>query len=74
MLDFGGYGQTPEIYFINKIKNNIFNLVDDRGLDIIAKDKESLVDIYSKFNSWILEYDREKIDLIFKTYNKIEEK
>ncbi len=72
LLDFGGYGQTPEIYFINKSKNIILNLYDDRGLDIIAKDKESLADIYSKFNNWILDYDREKIDLLFKTYHKAE--
>ena len=65
-LDFGGYGQTPEIYFINKTKNLIFNLYDDRGLDIIATEKLTLENTYQKFNNWILEYDRKKIDALFK--------
>ena len=58
--DFGAYG--PEIYFINKNKNIIFNLYDDRGLDIIATQKADLENIYQKFNRWILEYDRKEID------------
>ena len=41
-------------------------MYDDRGLDVIAKDKKSLDSLYHNFNDWILEYDREKIDLIFK--------
>jgi len=62
--DFG-YGGI-ETYFINKTKNIIFHNYDDRGLDIIAKDKKTLMNIYLEFNDWILDYDREKIDLVFK--------
>jgi len=66
--DFGAYG--PEVYFIHKNKNIIFNLYDDRGLDIIAAQKEDLEDIYQKFNSWILEYDRQEIDRMMKQWKK----
>jgi len=62
-FDFGASG--PEVYFINKTKNIIFNLYDDRGLDIISTDKKNLENIYQTFNSWILDYDRKQIDALF---------
>jgi len=62
--DFGG--NPLENYFINVDKNIIFHLYDDRGLDIIAKDKYMLQEAYLEYNDWILDYDRDKIDLLFK--------
>ena len=62
--DFGNDG--PEVYFINKTKKVIFNLYDDRGLDIIASEKKDLKDTYQKFNNWILDYDKKQIDALFK--------
>ncbi len=56
-----------EVFFINTTKNIIFNMYDDRGLDIIAKNKETLRNLYHDFNDWILEYDRMRIDLLFKS-------
>lgn len=37
-------------------------MYDDRGLDIISTDQETLRLIYKKHNDWILDYDREQID------------
>lgn len=54
-----------EVFFINTTKNLILNMYDDRGLDIISKEKSTLAPIYEKFNSWILDYDREKINQVF---------
>ena len=51
-----------QIFIINIDKRLIFNMYDDRGLDIIAKDKETLRPLYRKFNDWILDCDREKIN------------
>jgi len=53
---------SVEIYFINRTQNLIFHMYDDRGLDIIATDIESLKPIYTKFNNWILSANREQID------------
>ena len=53
---------SVEIYFINTAKNLIFHMYDDRGLDIIAADVESLRPIYTKFNTWILDANRRQID------------
>lgn len=56
---------SKEVYFINLSKKIIFNMYDDRGLDIIASDKEILKSLYEKYNDWVLDYDREKIDKVF---------
>lgn len=52
---------SEEVYLININKKLIFHVYDDRGLDILATNKKNLLDIYNNFDSWILEYDREKI-------------
>ena len=68
--DFFGLKLNPrigeEVYFLNLSRNLIFHMYDDRGLDIIASDKNTLKPIYDKYNKWILNYDREKIDMVFK--------
>ena len=62
--DFSSY--STEVYFINKNQNLIFNLYDDRGLDIIATEKESLRNLYQEYYEWILEYDKKTIELLLK--------
>lgn len=47
-------------------KKLTFQMYDDRGLDVIAADKEILRPIYKKHNDLILGYDRERIDKQFK--------
>ena len=51
-----------QIFFINIDKMLLFNMYDDRGLDIVAKDIETLRPLYTEFNAWILDYDRNVID------------
>lgn len=65
-LDGQGASTSKEIYFLNISKRLIFNMYDDRGLDIIATEKKILRPIYEKYNDWILDYDRERIDKQFK--------
>ncbi|UOO43785.1 DUF3885 domain-containing protein (plasmid) [Priestia megaterium] len=55
-----------DIYFINLSKEIIFHLYDDRGCDVLASNKESIEFLYEEYNHWILDYDREEIDLLFK--------
>ncbi|AQZ47980.1 hypothetical protein ERICIV_01733 [Paenibacillus larvae subsp. larvae] len=62
MADGNVYG---DIYLINSKKHVIYDLYDDRGLDIISCYKESLYKLYTDYNNWILEYDRKRIDKIF---------
>ena len=65
--DFGC--RTPSIsgecFFINKSKNIIVNLYDDRGMDVISANKNELKSLYQQHNDWLLNYDRQKMDLVF---------
>ena len=64
-LDQNGFLTGKEVYFVNIDKKLIFHMYDDRGLDIVSADKETLRPIYKKHNDWILDYDREQIDKQF---------
>lgn len=55
-----------DIYFVNLSKKIIYHLYDDRGCDILATDKEDIRFLYEEYNDWILDYDREEIDLLFR--------
>lgn len=54
-----------DIFLVNETRSVIFYLYDDRGLDIVAKNKETLNSIYEQYNDWILDFDRERINEIF---------
>ena len=54
------------IYFINSSRKTIFHVYDDRGCDLLATSPETIRNIYQTYNNWILEYDKDKIDKVFK--------
>lgn len=54
-----------DIYLLNITSKTIFHLYDDRGLDILSENKETLKFIYEQYNDWILDFDRERIKEIF---------
>lgn len=54
-----------DIYFVNVTRKMIYHLYDDRGCDVIAANKEDLRTLYTECDEWILDYDREQIDLLF---------
>lgn len=54
------------IYFLNIKRKTIFHIYDDRGCDLLATSPESIRDIYFTHNDWILDYDKDKIDNVFK--------
>lgn len=56
---------SQECYFVNNSKNLILNLYDDRGIDVMATKKETLQSLYKTYNSWILNYDRKRVDETF---------
>lgn len=66
LADIGGLNCLASAVFLIHPKEHIlYHLYDDRGLDVIAKDKETLRPIYGVYKDWILEYDREEIDSLF---------
>lgn len=67
LADLGGLNSLASaVYLLNPKEKLLYHLYDDRGLDLVAKDKAKLFIIYEKYNEWILAYDRELIDDIFK--------
>lgn len=54
------------VYFINPNSKTIFHVYDDRGCDLLATSPEAIRDVYNKYSNWILDYDRNKIDEVFK--------
>ena len=64
--DIGGYSAlVSNVYFADTHDFVLFHLYDDRGTDLVAADRELLRPIYERVNSWILEYDRDRINEIF---------
>ncbi|MCP2034843.1 hypothetical protein L1279_001830 [Planomicrobium sp. HSC-17F08] len=55
-----------DVFFINIKNKTVFHVYDDRGCDLVASSSETIKGIYNKYNDWILGYDRNKIDQIFK--------
>lgn len=67
LADIGGLNcLASAVYLLHPEEKILYHLYDDRGLDLVAKDKNKLYPLYARFNSWILDYDRETIDHIFK--------
>jgi hypothetical protein len=65
--DIGGCKElVSSTYLIDSHNFILFHLYDDRGLDVVAANKELLRPLYESFNAWILDHDRKKIDLMFK--------
>lgn len=64
--DIGGFAcLCSNVYFVNTECNLLYHLYDDRGTDIVAKDKKILFPLYQKYNDWILQHDRAAITRLF---------
>lgn len=61
--------RTPRIqdrvYFINRDRNIILHVYDDRGMDLIAASVEDLKAIYEQHKDWILDHDRSSVEELF---------
>lgn len=67
LADIGGLNcLASAVYLLHPEEKILYHLYDDRGLDLVAKDKNKLYPLYERFNDWILDYDREQIDKTFK--------
>ncbi|MGE7881550.1 DUF3885 domain-containing protein [Bacillus sp. NPDC094077] len=56
----------PDVFLINATKDTVMFIYDDRGCEVIAKNKEIIRDLYEKYKEWIPDYERESIDNLFK--------
>ncbi|HDR7320683.1 TPA: DUF3885 domain-containing protein [Bacillus toyonensis] len=56
----------PDVFLINATKYIVMFIYDDRGCEVIAKNKEIIRGLYEKYKEWIPVYERESIDSLFK--------
>ncbi len=64
--DFSGFLELASAVFFFDTQNALlFHLYDDRGLDIVAAEKQSLLELYQKCSNWLLDYDRKRMDDTF---------
>lgn len=49
------------IYFVNRTRNIILHMYDDRGMDLVAASRNNLQGIYDEHKNWILDHDRNRI-------------
>lgn len=61
-------GVRPRIkgdtYIFSPSKRVLVHPYDDRGMDIICPESHQLTGLYQKYNSWILDYDRDTMDKV----------
>ena len=70
LADIGGEDLlASSVFWISTEGKYLFHLYDDRGADLVSADAETLSPIYYKFHSWLLDYDREKMDRLFQKWN-----
>lgn len=44
----------------------MIDVYDDRGMDVFATDPLAVLPVYQEFNSWLLDYDRPRMDAVMK--------
>ncbi|WP_092678296.1 DUF3885 domain-containing protein [Hymenobacter arizonensis] len=59
-----GTGQGPGRSFRNLDRALVLHR-DDRGLDLLAADRQTRRPLYQHFHCWLLEYDRGRMDRMF---------
>jgi hypothetical protein len=52
-------------YLVDWGRGILLNVYDDRGMDVIATTAGLLTPFYSMFDSWLLDYDRERMRAVF---------
>lgn len=58
------YGST-KAYLIDPEYGLVLHLYDDRGMDVVATHNASLVDLFLRFNDWLLDYNRARMTSMF---------
>lgn len=56
---------VERVFFIEPKQQIIFHMYDDRGLDIVGMQQESLQRLYHQYYDWLLPYDMEKMNQVF---------
>ncbi|MEX1377923.1 MAG: DUF3885 domain-containing protein [Eubacteriales bacterium] len=63
--DFVGLAFISKVFIFDLDKHIMVSFYDDRGMDVVAKNLESIRGLYEEHDDWILQYDKEEIDRKF---------
>lgn len=64
--DYRGFRELSSAVFFFQTKTPfLFHLYDDRGMDLVAADKEVLRPFYEDCHNWLLDYDLPRMNKIF---------
>jgi hypothetical protein len=55
------------VFIIDPVSKTIMHMYDDRGLDIVAAELNTLRPLYDSFDGWVLDNQRHRIALRFGT-------
>jgi hypothetical protein len=55
------------VYVIDPLSKIIMHMYDDRGLDIIAAELDSLRPMFGTFSDWILDFERHRVEFRFRS-------
>lgn len=56
---------NARIYFVNTDQGFYLHPYDDRGMDLVSVNRSISQSIFNRFNDWLLDYDRERMNAVF---------
>lgn len=69
--DIGGWPGFVSSVYLAGPGPFLYHLYDDRGLDLLATSRESLLPLYRQHHDRILEYDRKRVDQLFASSDQL---
>ena len=52
-------------FLVDFDRNILLHVYDDRGMDVTALDRETLLPVYRRWGDWLLDYDRQRMGAAF---------
>jgi Domain of unknown function (DUF3885) len=66
VLELPIWPSSPDrTFLLHPTEAILLHVYDDRGMDVIGGDPRALRPIYEKFDGWLLDYDRPRIEQVF---------
>lgn len=53
------------VFLIDHDRSLAVHIYDDRGMDLIAMKRSTLLEYHRAFGPWLLDYDRARMDAVF---------
>lgn len=59
------FSSIAKSYIADPERGLVVHIYDDRGMDVIAVERQTLRPCYERFNDWLLDYGRDRMDATF---------